>query len=397
MSLRGFFYDVIKRKAFVMTRRPVQASKIKFPGDYAFLLNKVRKVLIEGQKRIEVERIRTYWETGHLIHTHVLKYERAERGQEIVKRLGVDLGVSDTVLHRCVKFVQKYPDKRKVATGPFFSWSHYRTLIAIPDDKERLRLEKTAARKRWSVDELSTRIREERSQAEEQDILSRPAPPADHKPLIPLRGTVYTYRLVERPNLSVDAQSGLLVDLGFGVYHEVNPQRRPSTPPSSAGSLRPSPELVEGRSRRVDSRLLSAFRKDEIVESRPREDAYRFYRTDRTAKDLYTYAAYVEKVIDGDTLKVRLDLGFNVWVRQVLRLRGLDCPELGTAAGNEAKAFVRFYLKEAQQIIVRSSRSDKYDRYLADIFIPQSAKPDSVRDIYLNNLLLEKRHAVRAG
>ena len=73
-------------------------------------------------------------------------------------------------------------------------------------------------------------------------------------------------------------------------------------------------------------------------------------------------------------------------------------------------------------IIVRSSRSDKYDRYLADVFVPslqvedmkameRPADPggvsrgylnkkenlDSVTDIYLNNLLLETARAVRMG
>lgn len=368
---------------------PVTAS----PAEYTALLIKVRKTLLEGQKRIEAERVRIYWETGRLIRTHILKYERAARGQETIERLAKDLGVSDTVLHRCVKFVQKYPDQRKVATGPLFSWSHYRKLIAVADDKKRLRLEAAAAQKKWSVDELTARIKEE-------------IPPAEHAPLspiiktsvdkllVPLRGTLFTYRLVERPNLSLDAESGLLVDLGFGVYHAVD-------------------------------HLLSGFSKDEIVESRPKEDDYKFYKTGRTAKDLFTYAAYIEKVIDGDTLKVRLDLGFNVWTRQILRLRDIDCPEVGTPTGDEAKAFVRSHLKEAQQIIVRSSRSDKYDRYLADVFVPAlqlndkndikksvarpaspggasrgyliNAEPNPQTDVYLNNLLLETGRAGRVG
>ncbi len=33
---------------------------------YKVLLNKVRKTLIEGQRRIEQERVRTYWPIGSL-------------------------------------------------------------------------------------------------------------------------------------------------------------------------------------------------------------------------------------------------------------------------------------------------------------------------------------------
>ena len=336
---------------------------------YNALLNRVKRILVEGQSRIEAERVRTYWETGRIIHSHILKHDRAERGRETILSLARDLGVNKTVLYRCVKFVQTYPDFSKVAGRQLFSWSHYRNLITISDDKKRSRFEKTAAENAWSSDELAVRMNEERHDGS-ADVSGAPAKPTaslKYALLTSLRGIPYTYQLVERPNLGTGAASGLLVDLGFGIYHEVDP------------------------------RLLSAFGKGEIVESRPKEDVYKFYKVERTAKDLFTYAAFVERVIDGDTVKVRLELGFNVWVRQVLRLRDIDCPEVGTPAGDEARDFVRSHLKEAQMIVVRSSRSDKYDRYLADIFIPQDGGPAPKTDIYLNNLLLETRRAVRAG
>ncbi len=330
----------------------------------------MKKTLVEGQASIEAERVHTYWETGRLVNTHIRKYSggNARYGDEVVIRLSKDLQVSETVLYRCLKFNQTYPELKKVAGRPLFSWSHYRTLIAVANEQQRLRLEKTAAQKGWSVDELAVRIKEERSRREDPDVLTPTAKSSvDHRPLTPLRGELYTYQLVERPSLSGSGDSGLLVDLGFGIYHE------------------------------VDSKLLSVFSKDQIVESRPKEDVYRFTKTDRTLKDLFTYAAFVEKVIDGDTLKVRFDLGFNVWTRQTLRLRGLDCPEVGTPEGDEARAFARSHLKEAQLILVRSSRSDKYDRYLADVWIPAGSESDPATDIYLNNLLLETGRAVRMG
>ncbi len=380
-----------------MTIRKSKAIKTSSSSSYQSLLDKVKKTLIEGQRRIDQERVRTYWETGRHIHVYLLKYERAGRGEETIKHLSRDLGVSETVLHRCVKFVVKYPDLRKVATWPLFSWSHYRKLITIADDKKRLRLEAGVAQKSWTVHELTSRINEERTLREEQDrAMSATRSSIDSKPLTFLRGMLYTYRLVERPNLAADTESGLLVDLGFGIYHEVDPFDGVYTSSFRAGKkapLRVNPE----QSRKVDNRFLSGFSKDEIIESRPREDTYKFYKSERTAQDLFTYAAFVEKVIDGDTVKVRLDLGFNVWTRQVLRLRGIDCPEAGTSAGDEAKSFVRSHLKEAQQIIVRTSRSDKYDRYLADVFIPQGSDPSPQMDIYLNNLLLETGRARRAG
>ena len=336
-------------------------ATVKHDG-YSRLLKQVEQVLIKGQRRLEEERVKIYLETGQLIQKYILKHkDRAQYGAEVIKHLARDIGVSETVLHRCFQFAQKYPRLPIFATGQKFSWSHYRQLITFPDDKKRLSLEKAIAQNEWSVEELAARIKKD--QAQKTKIID--AKMMSHQtPLVSLRGTPYTYRIVERPNVK-SGQSALRIDLGFGIFH------------------------------RVDSRLIHSFSKGDIIQSQPKDDAYKFIKTDRTVKDLFTYWAEVEKIIDGDTLKVRFDLGFEMEVRDTLRLRGIDCPEMDTKEGEIAKAFVQSYIKEAQTLIVRSSRSDKYDRYLADIFIPLGEEPDPATDIYLNNLLLEQGHAKR--
>jgi len=84
---------------------------------------------------------------------------------------------------------------------------------------------------------------------------------------------------------------------------------------------------------------------------------------------LYTYKATVERVIDGDTLECTIDLGLYTKTRQKLRLRAIDAPELRTTRGQAAKAFVDEKLSGASEIVVKTYKSDKYDRYLADIFV----------------------------
>jgi len=281
----------------------------------------------------------------------------------VVRRLSKDLNVDITVLNRCIRFARTYPRSKIYAARHKFTWTHYRELLAISDVSRRNQLEESARRHDWSSGELALRIKSIRSTPSEKTE-DKALP---EKPLTPLRGRLYTYKLVQRPALGADGEKELLLDLGFGIFRDMGP------------------------------RLQARFASESIVESRPKEDSYSFYESDRTEKDLYTYTAYVEKVIDGDTLKVRLDLGFNVWTRQILRLRGIDCPEVGTSEGDEARNFVRSHLKEAQKIIVRSSRSDKYDRYLADVFIPQGGEPDPATDVYLNNFLLETGRARRVG
>ena len=76
----------------------------------------------------------------------------------------------------------------------------------------------------------------------------------------------------------------------------------------------------------------------------------------------------VEKIIDGDTLWSQIDCGFETLTRQKLRLRAIDCPEIKTQAGQKAKRFVEDQLKDCEFTIVKTHKSDKYDRYLADIF-----------------------------
>lgn len=89
-----------------MSVRPSQISPIRSSGNYASLLAKVRKTLIEGQRRIEQERIHTYLETGQIINTHILKYERADYGAQVIKQLAKDLNVGHRTLERCVQFAK---------------------------------------------------------------------------------------------------------------------------------------------------------------------------------------------------------------------------------------------------------------------------------------------------
>ena len=110
----------------------------------------------------------------------------------------------------------------------------------------------------------------------------------------------------------------------------------------------------------------------------------------RPSEATYVYKAVVERIVDGDTLLVQVDLGFGLWTRQYLRLRGIDCPEIETSRGRQAKQFVESELSRVPYVTISSSRSDKYDRYLSDVFYSVSGT-----EYFLNNELLARRHAVR--
>jgi endonuclease YncB( thermonuclease family) len=78
-------------------------------------------------------------------------------------------------------------------------------------------------------------------------------------------------------------------------------------------------------------------------------------------------------------------------MREKLRLRAIDCPELPTPAGQAAKRAVEALVAEALDVTIVTSKVDKYDRYLADVHLTLR----SGEEVFLNNHLLQHGHAVR--
>lgn len=86
----------------------------------------------------------------------------------------------------------------------------------------------------------------------------------------------------------------------------------------------------------------------------------------------------VDKVVDGDTIYLLVDLGFNVHKREKFRLLDIDTPEIysGTeeekARGQEAKQYLIDWLKAAEEdkheLYVYSVKQGKYGRYLAYLY-----------------------------
>ena len=88
---------------------------------------------------------------------------------------------------------------------------------------------------------------------------------------------------------------------------------------------------------------------------------------------LYHYKAKLVRVIDGDTVDVMIDLGFDVWIKKRLRLYGIDAPETRTR-NLELKKKGKASTKRLEELLneeefrVLSHGNDKYGRCLASIF-----------------------------
>lgn len=106
----------------------------------------------------------------------------------------------------------------------------------------------------------------------------------------------------------------------------------------------------------------------------------------------------VDKVVDGDTVDLTIDLGFGVFTQQRIRLAGIDTPELrgGTEftkeLAQEAKKRVEEFLSYGE-IFVRTEkdRTGKYGRYLGHIIVVRQ----SGIDFNLNEILVEEGLAKR--
>ena len=90
------------------------------------------------------------------------------------------------------------------------------------------------------------------------------------------------------------------------------------------------------------------------------------------------YVRKVENVVDGDTIDVLIDLGFDILFQSRVRLAGIDTPESRTkdlaekTLGLESKEYLKKYLKDAKSVIIKTEKmdsSEKYGRILGWVYV----------------------------
>lgn len=86
----------------------------------------------------------------------------------------------------------------------------------------------------------------------------------------------------------------------------------------------------------------------------------------------------ITNVVDGDTIDVDIDLGFDVSFSQRVRLAGIDTPESRTSdkfektLGLEAKEYLKKKLKDAKDVVIKTEKpdsSEKYGRILGWLYV----------------------------
>lgn len=89
------------------------------------------------------------------------------------------------------------------------------------------------------------------------------------------------------------------------------------------------------------------------------------------ADPAYVYRATVLKVVDGDTIDVGIDLGFDVTIKHRLRLKDVYAAEKAETNGKSHTDNLSKTLPIASQVLIKTEKNatDKYGRYVADVWL----------------------------
>ena len=299
-----------------------------------------------------------YWKIGErVVEVEQDGHIRAQYGAHLLEQISSDMaktnrkGFSARNLRNMRQVYTAFPIRQLTAE---LTWTHFVALSVIKDKEERQAYLKKAVGSRWSVPQLrEVLIRDQVKTipSGNGEVKRLPAPPAGG-PAVPAeaeairlafkRGIINACRVVEPRACDAKNDRKVRLDYGFGVKRSFRLPSPASVKPDDVVVLTESPEgLVEIK---------------KITAKDPRGNSI-----------LYTYAAQVVKVIDGDTLKVEVKVG-ETDIGKKLRLRRINTPEIDTPEGKKAKDFVVKALKDCPWIVIKTYSTDIYDRYLADIF-----------------------------
>ena len=121
----------------------------------------------------------------------------------------------------------------------------------------------------------------------------------------------------------------------------------------------------------------------------------------KKANRLYIFNVTILEIVDSDTVKTDIDLGFGInFTERMIKLYGLDSPSANTADVMEKKfgllckeALEKYLpIKSQQQLVSVDTTSDKYGRILGEFLVDSLEFPN--HKINLNRYLIDKRLAV---
>ncbi len=316
-------------------------------NNYENLLFLVQKTIQKTEqnivKSVNRQKVVMSWELGKILDKHLVQNNRTKYGEKLIAQLSQDISISERILYQMRAFYKTYPTLPNEEAS--LSWSHYRNLISVGSDSKRKYLEDLTLRKKLDSAQLQKKI--SHSHATKK--------PKKSVPFSVTRGQLYAYKLVTFAD-----SSERFVDCGFNVFVKVKT--------SLAG---------EGQ----------------IVESVKKGADFGCKKSNKKPAEIHTYKAKLERVVDGDTIHVTLDLGFDIRHKEILRLAKINAPEMTTLAGKKSAEVLQNILKNVSALVIKTNKTDIYGRYIADIFFSASGETDlqKIADegAYLNQMLFD--------
>jgi len=321
--------------------------------NYNKLLSQIQTHIKKTQSNIARQNVEMAWNIGKEVEEHLKQNKETDKtnyGNYLVKQLEKDVGITTQVLYRMRKFYVAYPQLPQ--NNEKLNWSHYRVLSGIKKADDRKFLEDLTQKEGLDAESLRKKVKE--SPATPTKITPKKLPP---KKLVARRGELFNYSLIKPAGVS-----GTCLDCGFGIF------------------------------KRFDEKMPPAVK---IVETVKKKENFKLKKSLANPRKLNAYKAYLSRVVDGDTIHVVLDLGFEIFHEEILRLRAINAAEAGTASGDKSTLALKRILKNIPFLVVKTSATDQHGRFVADVFLADEEGKMSVQEVaesgeFLNSMLVEK-------
>ncbi|MCK5012915.1 MAG: hypothetical protein KAS66_03780 [Candidatus Omnitrophica bacterium] len=279
-------------------------------SEYTNLLGHVSRIYDEAQEKardvLNHLKAEAYWQIGR----QIVKVEQNNRimaayGERLLERLSNDLarcygsGFSLTNLKYMRQF---YLSKGIGHARDQLGWTNIRALISIKDAGVREEYASKTINNKWSTRQLRNALKEHKIKTR-----SLAAPISAHQAcpmakLLVRRGTLNTCRLVLSP-----INGRAMIDLGFESYKPVNAAE------------------------------IGTMKEGDIVTIQEERNTIRIEPSRVARGNIYTYKAFVVRVVDGDTLVCEVETGAGFILRKRLRLKSINAAELSSQRGKKRK------------------------------------------------------------
>jgi endonuclease YncB( thermonuclease family) len=333
-------------------------------SNYKKILSEIQKLITQTQdnivKNVTRQKVEMAWKIGKEIDKNLSESDEDERSRKLIEQLEIDLKITRSVLYKMRNFYKTYPKIPK--DDATLNWSHYRILSGIKKADERKYLEDLTRQNSWNSNELQAEVKNSKPQLTSENKGQKPVTKKLQvaQKIFPARGKLFAYQIVKLAGVS-----DFFFDCGFKIFEKVS-----SVLPREVKKI------------------------NQIVAVTKKSEKYLVKKESMHSRKLYAYKAYLERVVDGDTIRVNLDLGFGIFHHEILRLAKISAPELSSSEGKKSAKILTEILKDVPFLVVKTFHTDIYGRYVADVFLGKEgfeAQEIADRGVYLNQLLLQSK------